>query len=179
MKLYELGSFGTGGGASGIVMFSRSRRRSFISMLMRVSRSLRVRSLPISLPSSAHSPSVQMQYCSESITQTKLPVSAAILRYARDYTQQVVWYLDRKTHANKTIFVTTFVLIWMSSSLSFFVLWQIILAIKYYFILGKHKTILAFNWWSLDKCKSNILSPFSLVLVCTNFWENYVVFFSC
>ncbi|TNN59002.1 hypothetical protein EYF80_030740 [Liparis tanakae] len=43
----------------------RSRRRSFISMLMRVSRSLRVRSLPISLPSSAHSPSVQMQYCSE------------------------------------------------------------------------------------------------------------------
>lgn len=45
-------------------MFSRSRRRSFISMLIRVSKSLRVRSLPISLPSSAHSPSVQMQYCS-------------------------------------------------------------------------------------------------------------------
>lgn len=37
-------------------------------MLMRVSRSLRVRSLPISLPSSAHSPSVQMQYCSKNIT---------------------------------------------------------------------------------------------------------------
>uniref|UniRef100_A0A3Q3WAW4 Ig-like domain-containing protein n=1 Tax=Mola mola TaxID=94237 RepID=A0A3Q3WAW4_MOLML len=95
-----LGSFGTGGGASGMVMFSRSRRRSFISMLMRVSRSLRVRSLPISLPSSAQSPSVQMQYCSE-ITHThtmckgreqcvKTSVNAATLPYLTDDNRQVV-----------------------------------------------------------------------------------------
>ena len=54
--------FSLGGGTSGTWMFSRSSRRSFISIVTRVSMSDLVRSLVISFPSSAFKPSVQMQY---------------------------------------------------------------------------------------------------------------------
>lgn len=62
-KLKLLGGLGIGGAVSGIGTFSRSRRRSLISIERRISSSLRMLSLLISLPRSTLSPSVHRQNC--------------------------------------------------------------------------------------------------------------------